>query len=208
MSARSELSTKMFNTHRIILIFLVFLFVLKTNGQVPCAKGNTLFVMLKQPSLAFNTEPDIDVNVLQKIGFGMEFLYCGKMGLGVNVSRHNSDILFLDTQSFKKRKGYSFCPSFKLYLDSYSKLYVNLGTNIGFYSESQGNEAATNNQEYWQTAVVFGAGYKMYLFKRRRLGVDLFVGSNLVLWGNSETWTDALLNRGMVTQMSFFYKFQ
>ena len=92
-------------------------------------------------------------------------------------------------------------------MDSYKKLSLNIGTQILLYQETINSEGEENSQDYWQNTIRLGAGYKMYLFKKKKLGTEVFIGSNLLMWGNSEPWTTALSRRGLIIEGTVFYKF-
>ena len=193
---------------KLLLIAAALLFVFEANGQMPDAKNNSVVVRIDQPSIMFSFAPNYDVNFLPGYGFGAEYIFQDRVGFDLDVYRRNSDLKDFSNQSFETVKGMAFTPSFKFYLDPYSKLYVSLGTEISFINESKGNVDAVHSQQYWQDAIQFGAGYKMYLFKHRKFGLEAYIGSNLLLWSNSEPWTSALTNRGMETKVSLFYRFR
>lgn len=170
--------------------------------------NNTWYVMADIPSLAISGDRSyMKCNFLQGYGFGFEYVINGKVAVGLDLYRERPDVRFVETQAFQTCSGLQFKPSFKVYLDSYKKLYAGLGMGFRFCQESQGSDDELNSQRYWQSSLRLGFGYKVYVFKNRRFGLDSFVGSNLLLWGNSEPWTTALARRGIFFEFSLFYKF-
>ena len=149
----------------------------------------------------------MESSILQGYGIGIEFVMIGKVAVGLDVYRENIDVRYIQTQSFRTCKGLGFTPSFILYLNSGKKLYMGVGTKIRYVQESLGNIDEVKSQKYWQSSIRLGLGYKVYLFKNKRFGFDVFAGSNLILMGNSEPWTTALSKRGMFFDGSLFYKF-
>ncbi len=170
--------------------------------------NNTWYVMADIPSLAISGDRSfMKCNFLQGYGFGFEYVINGKVAVGLDLYRERSDVRFVETHAFQICSGLQFKPSFKVYLDSYKKLYAGLGMGFRFCQESQGSDDELNSQRYWQSSLRLGFGYKVYMFKSRRFGLDSFVGTNLLLWSNSEPWTTALARRGMLFEFSLFYKF-
>lgn len=191
----------------VALILNVFNAFCQESDTVKQKGKNTWFVKVDLPNLAISADKSyMDCNVLQGYGVGFEYVMEDRIAVGCNIFRENSDVRFPSEQSYQMSRGIRFTPSFKLYLDSYRKLSVDIGTGIRFCHEAQGIAQEERENSYWQASLRFGAGYKMYLFKNRRFGVEASVGSNLVLWGDSEPWTHALMGRGMYMEVGFFYK--
>lgn len=149
----------------------------------------------------------MECNLIQGFGGGFECLFNGRAAIGFNLYHENLYINFKQNHFSQISKGWRLTPTFKLYLDSYKKLSLNIGTQILLYQETINSEGEENSQDYWQNTIRLGAGYKMYLFKKKKLGTEVFIGSNLLMWGNSEPWTTALSRRGLIIEGTVFYKF-
>lgn len=198
---------------RLLIVITLVLNLFKAfcqESDIVMQKGeNTWFVKVDLPNLAISADKSyMECNVLQGYGVGFEYVMGDRIAVGCDIFRENSVVRIPQAHSYQMSSGIRFTPSFKLYLDSYRKLSVDIGTGIRFCHEAQNIAQEEKENSYWQASLRFGAGYKMYLFKNRRFGVETSVGSNLILWGNSEPWTHALMRRGMYMEVGFFYKFK
>lgn len=168
----------------------------------------TWYIFADLPTLSYSTDQSfLECNIIQGFGGGFECLFNGKFAIGIDLYRDKLFIKYNQYQLIQTRKGWRLTPTFKLYLDSYKKLSLNIGTQFLLCQESINNQSEINSQKYWQNTIRFCAGYKMYMFKKKNLGVEMFIGTNLLIWGNSEPWTSALSRRGMIVEGSLFYKF-
>lgn len=170
--------------------------------------NTTWYIFADIPTLSFSADKSyMECNLIQGFGGGFECLFNGRAAIGFNLYHENLYINFKQNHFSQISKGWRLTPTFKLYLDSYKKLSLNIGTQILLYQETINSEGEENSQDYWQNTIRLGAGYKMYLFKKKKLGTEVFIGSNLLMWGNSEPWTTALSRRGLIIEGTVFYKF-
>ena len=192
----------------IVLMTSMSLALGQTSDTTRQTGNNTWFVRADIPSMVISGDQSyMQCNFLQGYGFGFECVINGKIAVGFDIYREISNVRFVETQLFQTCSGLKFKPSLKLYLDTYKKLYACAGMGFRFCKESLGSGDELMSQSYWQYSLRLGLGYKVYLFRNRRFGLDAFAGSNLLLWGNSEPWTTALSNRGLFFELSLFYKF-
>lgn len=169
--------------------------------------NTTWYIFADIPTIFYSSDQSfLETSFLQGYGGGVECLFNGRTAIGLDIYRDNVYINFHQLQLLEAYKGWKFTPTFKLYLDSYKKLSLNIGTQFLFHQETIKDEDGENSQKYWQNAIRLGAGYKMYLFKKKNFGTEVFIGTNLLLWGNSEPWTNALKDRGMIIEGTIFYK--
>lgn len=170
--------------------------------------NTTWYIFADVPTLCYSPDKSyMECNLIQGFGGGFECLFNGRAAIGFNLYHENLYINFKQNHFSQISKGWRLTPTFKLYLDSYKKLSLNIGTQILLYQETINSEGEENSQDYWQNTIRLGAGYKMYLFKKKKLGTEVFIGSNLLMWGNSEPWTTALSRRGLIIEGTVFYKF-
>ena len=170
--------------------------------------NTTWYIFADVPTLSYSPDKSyMECNIIQGFGGGFECLFNGRAAIGFDLYRDNFYVNFKQHQLSQIHKGWRLTPTFKLYLDSYKKLSFNIGTRLLFCQETINSEGEENCQKYWQNTIRLGAGYKMYLFKKKNFGTEVFIGSNLLMWGNSEPWTTALSTRGLIIEGTIFYKF-
>lgn len=192
----------------VLVLILVFHLTDAFPQKTELTKNRVRYVFVDIPTIAyFGDKTFMETNIFQGYGLGFEYIVKDKVAVGLDIYRENINVRYIQTQLFRTCKGLNFTPSLKLYLSSDKKLYMGVGTKIRYVQESLENIDEVISQKYWQTSIRLGLGYKIYFFKNKRFGVDVFAGSNLILVGNSEPWTTALSKRGMFFDGSFFYKF-
>lgn len=194
-----------------LIAILLSLLNLTASGQKPIVfqkeKTNTTwYIFADIPSWGYSPDKSfMETNFLKGYGGGAECLFNGRTAVELDICRYNSWSNYNQHQISESYKAWIFTPTFKLYLDSYKKLSLNIGTRFLFCHETFKDKDGELNQRYWQNIIRLGAGYKMY-FTKKNLGMEVFIGTNLLLWGNSEPWTTALSARGMTTNATIFYK--
>lgn len=194
-----------------LIALLLSLLCSTATGQQPSVlqkeKTNTTWYIYAHIPYVFYS-PDksyLETNILKGYGGGAECLFYGRKAIELDIYRYNSWANQNQGQVLETCQSWSFTPTFKLYLDSYKKLSLNIGTRFLFCHETLKDKDGEIGQKYWQNTLMLGAGYKMY-FAKKNLGAEVFIGTNLLLWGNAETWTTALLGRGMTSKATIFYK--
>ena len=206
-----------FKTHGFNCLFLsaMILMASVSYGQsdsskiVPGRVRPSIYVLLDCPSFAYSPDKDyLKTNFFQGGGFETEVLFKKRFGLCLDFFINNSHQDYYQGQTILNNKSLIFTPSLKLYIDSYAKLFVSIGSRLSFNDAKIEEGGSELSQRYWMNALRLGIGYKIYMFKKKRFGIELNIGSNLIIWGNPEEWTGALTNRGLYTNFSLFYKFQ
>ena len=192
----------------ILLSLLTSIATCQQPGFLQKEKDNTTwYIFADVPNLSYSPDKSyMECNIIQGFGGGFEYLFKGRAAIGFDLYRDNLYVNFKQHQLSQIRKGWRLTPTIKLYLDSYKKLSFNIGTQILLCQETLNSEGEENSQKHWQNTIRLGAGYKMYLFKKKNLGTEVFIGSNLLIWGNSEPWTTALSTRGLIIEGTVFYK--
>ncbi len=203
---RSTLSTS--SLIAILLSLLTSTAICQQSGIPQKEKINTTwYIFADVPTLSYSSDKSImESHIFQGFGGGLECLLDGRTAISFDLYRDNFYLNYKLQQLSQIRKGWRLSPTFKLYLDSYKKLSLNIGTQILLCHETINSEGEENSQKYWQNTIRLGAGYKIYMLKKKNLGTEVFIGSNLLMWGNSEPWTTALSKRGLVIEGTVFYK--
>lgn len=194
-----------------LIALLLSLLTSTATGQQPGVfqkeKTNTTWYIYAHIPFWFYS-PDksyLETNILKGYGGGAECLFNGRTAIELDIYRYNSWSNYNQGQMSGTCQSWAFTPTFKLYLDSYKKLSLNIGTRFLFCHETHKDKDGEIGQKYWQNTLMLGAGYKMY-FTKKNLGAEMFIGTNLLLWGNAEPWTTALSMRGMTAKATIFYK--
>lgn len=197
---------------KVISVILLFFTSFSLYGQERTFFDNTderkCYVHISCPNIFFTSDQSwLEGNLLQGYGAKVEYKGLSRLSCVFGFYHNYSNLKYPKENSWQIVKSLDFNPALRLYLDPYTKLFVSVGDKIRFCYEEKGSQTKVESMHYQQNIVDVGIGYKMYFLKKRRFGIEVYAGSNVIVWGNSESWTSALSNRGITADFSLFYKF-
>ena len=198
--------------HRALIILLFLSCMISLHGQQNSTptfpQEAKWYLHVSAPILSYSSDPNwMKTNFFQGYGLKAEYKSRNRLSYVFGVYRQNSDIKYVEQKRWHIRKSLGFKPVVRLYIDPYAKFFVSLGDEFKFCFEEKGEQNEVQSQRYWQNLIEIGVGYKIYLFKHKRFGIELFAGSNVVVLSNSELWTESLTNRGYKFDGSLFFVF-
>lgn len=200
---------------KVLLSLMIFLssgisaFCQNTNST-DFNKTDGLFVHLNIPTLVFSPITTYDCNILQSYGLGVEYKFKGKFGISFDFTRELQDFKYITEDKRITFGSFIYNPSFKYYVDSNSKFFVNFGAKILSCNDKITENNNVNEGKYVQSAITTGVGYKMYLFANKRFGGEFFLGTKIFMWGNrgNNYMRETMLDDNLYFKASIFYRFK
>ena len=188
-----------------LLLFCVCVCAKAQERQEHTAIG--VFIKASLPSISIPADNSYKENFFQGMQGGVEYKPGKGIGIEVLYRYRNEEYQGIDDTFFKIKKSNTVVPSMLLYIDPKCKLHLDFGTKFAWCYFEKGAEGEALSQHYWQNSCFYGFGYKVFLFKRKRFGIDIRFRRNFVLTGNAEDWSEAYFERSLDMGGVLFYKF-
>lgn len=199
------------NIKRIVLfVFFTTLIMEHVHSQNnEKVNSNNLFIHVNVPTVAYSSSEVYDCNILQSYGFGLEYVFKNRISLSFNFTNniYNCEYLHIDKEICYNSLNYK--PSIRYYLDTKSKLFLNIGATINSCKDRIREDGYTTmSEDYMQNAVTFGLGYKIYLIAQKRIGMEFSVNTNVFTWENIYVdWRNSSFYDNFNIGWSVFYRF-
>lgn len=188
-----------------LLLFCVFVCAKAQERQEHPAIG--VFIKASLPYLNIATDNSYKENFFQGMQGGVEYKPGKRIGIEVLYGYRKEEYQGITELSSKIKKSNTVVPSILLYIEPKCKLHLDFGTKFAWCYFEKNAEGETLSQHYWQNSWFYGFGYKVFLFKKKRFGIDIRIRRNFVLTGNAEAWTEAFFERSLDMGGLLFYKF-
>ena len=143
-----------------------------------------LFIHVNIPSLAYHPNNAYDCNIIQSYGLGIEYKFKNRLALSFNFTRNIQDFDYNVLNKNITYNSFVYKPSLRYYLDSNSKVYVDLGAVVNSCNDKIMENNVINEEKFVQNAITTGIGYKVYFLKNKRLGMDFFISTKIFIWEN------------------------
>ena len=128
-----------------------------------------LFIHVNIPSLAYHPNNAYDCNIIQSYGLGIEYKFKNRLALSFNFTRNIQDFDYNVLNKNITYNSFVYKPSLRYYLDSNSKVYVDLGAVVNSCNDKIMENNVINEEKFVQNAITTGIGYKVYFLKNKRI---------------------------------------
>lgn len=182
-------------------------------AQKPSESSNEnrlgIYVKVALPELAMS--PSLSVvkeNLLQYAGGAVEYKFRNKLGVNLQYGYWFRDYHNTSNGSVRTNRTDAIIPSLHYYLDQNSHLYLHIDLILALCSyQGSGLEGDFEPLKYWTNNVGYGLGYKFFLFKKKRFGLDFYARHNLFVRENLGLWADTPMTSRFDLGCWMFYRF-
>ena len=194
---------------------LVLMLCLTLSGVWIMAQGSSensledlsgIYVKIAVPGIS--SSPYVMKEDVLQLGGAIEYKFRKKFGVNLEYDYRYRNYHNTLNESIRINSSHAIVPTFRYYMDEKSRFYLHVDAILAFCTyQASGVEYEIEPMEYWTNNIGFGLGYKVFLFKGKHFGLDLYVRQNLFVRNDSGLWGNNPITSHFDMGGWLFYRF-